>query len=402
MVDEAKMTKPRVEEVANRVASYLVPCILTSTVLAFLIWTAVGIIVRQDTSHSDAIVNALTYALAVLVVSCPCAIGLAVPMVVVIAGAVGAQHGVFLTSPEVIETARKVNHIIFDKTGTLTQGNLVVVEEVYCTQDRFHAMSSIKLLTSTSKHPVSRALAMHLENFKDCTIELEKITSVLGKGMQANLNGETVLGGNPSYTNTTENPTVQRLQHQGLTTFCLRHGTTLLAIYGLKDALRPDTSKVISALQTRNITVSLLSGDSTPVVHQLATELGIPLSHANGHCSPEDKANYITALSPSPPPHTHTHNNKQKQSSSSTAKTTTLFCGDGANDAPALATASIGIHIASESHNNHNTNHSTEISSNASDVILTYPSLAGILTLIDLSRASMRRVYLNFAWCFVV
>ena len=151
-------------------------------------------------------------------------------------------------------------------------------------------------------------------------------------------------------------------------------------MYGLRDALRTDTASVISALRTRDILVSIVSGDSSLVVDKLATELGVPLTHAEGQCTPEDKGRYITSLFTGPP------GNKSKGST-----TTTVFCGDGSNDAVALAEADIGVHMAG----------GTDVAKSAADVVLTHSSLSGILALVDLSRASMRRVYLNFAWSFV-
>lgn len=378
MVDEAKLSKPRVQETADRVASLFVPCILAVTILVFSIWTAVGIAVR-DASTSDAIVTAITYALAALIVSCPCAIGLAVPMVMVIAGGIGAKHGVIFKSPGAIQNARKASHVVFDKTGTLTRGKFVVVEEVYREETHNKAASIVQQLTASSKHPVSQALTTHLKILGNRPVEIKSILSVVGKGMHATLEGQSVRGGNPLYVEATEDPDVQRLLSQGLTVFCLRHGSALLAIYGLRDAVRADTASVISALRARNIHVSIISGDSSTVVDRLATELGIPLSCAEGQCTPEDKARYITSLSTAPA------GNKKKGSA-----TTTIFCGDGSNDAVALAQADIGIHMAG----------GTDAAKSAADVVLTFPSLVGILTLIDLSRASMRRVYLNFAWSF--
>ena len=379
MVDEAKLSKPKVQETADRVASYFVPCILIVTITVFSIWIAVGIAVRGS-STSDAIVTAITYALATLIVSCPCAIGLAVPMVMVIAGGVGAKRGVIFKSPDAIQIARNASHVVFDKTGTLTQGKFVVVEEVYRGESRNQTASIAQQLTSSSKHPVSQALSTHLESRGSLSRELAGVSSVLGKGMQATLDGQRVQGGNPLFVDAIEDPDVQRLLSQGLTVFCLRHGSALLAIYGLRDALRADTATVISALQAREILVSIVSGDSITVVEQLATELGIPLSYAKGQCTPEDKARYITSLSAAPP-----------GCKSKVSATTILFCGDGSNDAVALAQADIGIHIAG----------GTDVAKSAADVLLTQPSLAGILALIDLSRASMRRVYINFTWSFV-
>ena len=289
MVDEAKLSKPRIQDAADRVASYFVPCILALSVIIFLIWIAVNLAV-QDTSASEALITAITYALAALIVSCPCAIGLAVPMVMVIAGGVGAKHGVIFRSPGAIERARNATYIVFDKTGTLTLGQFMVVEEVYREATRNKAASILKQLAASSNHPVSQALTTRLESFEQVPIELENVSLVVGKGIRATLEGQTVEGGNPLYIEAVDDPDVRRLLSQGLTVFGLRHGSALLAIFGLRDALRPDTRSVISTLQARGIIVSIVSGDSSTVVNQLATELGIPPSHVRGHCTPEDKA----------------------------------------------------------------------------------------------------------------
>lgn len=378
MVDEAKLSKPIIQETADRVASYFVPSIVAISFVVFSIWIAVGIAVRQ-LSTSDAIVTAFTYALAALIVSCPCAIGLAVPMVMVIAGGIGAKHGVIFKSPGAIEYARNTTHVVFDKTGTLTQGKFVVVEEVYRGENRNYIASIVEQLTSSSNHPVSQALAMHLESCGNGSVKLVGISSVVGRGMHATLDGQSVRGGNPLYVDSVEDLDVQRLSSQGLTVFCLRHGADLLAIYGLRDALRIDATTVVSTLQARNVLVSIVSGDSITAVDKLATELGIPPAQTKSQCTPEDKARYIKLLSAAPP------------GSGSKNSATIIFCGDGSNDAVALAQADIGIHMAG----------GTDVAKSAADVVLTHRSLTGILTLIDLSRSSMRRVYINFAWSFI-
>ncbi|KAI4127923.1 MAG: hypothetical protein LQ347_004393 [Umbilicaria vellea] len=382
MVDEAKLSKPKVQETADRLASYFVPCILALTAIVFSVWTAIGIAARH-TSASNAIITAITYSLAALVVSCPCAIGLAVPMVMVIAGGVGAKHGVIFKSPEAIENARRVSHVVFDKTGTLTQGTFIVVDEIYRGDIRNEAASMCKQLASSSKHPVSKALIRHLGPMETDSIKLEKVSSIVGKGMQAILNGQSVKGGNPLHVDAVNDLDVQRLLSRGLTVFCLRYGSALLAIYGLRDALCPDTTFVVSTLQARNIAISIVSGDSSTVVNNLATELGIPLSYARGEYTPEDKASYVSSLAAT----SANHNVDVKGSSTSTI----IFCGDGTNDALALAQADIGIHMAG----------GTDVAKSAADVVLTHPSLSGVLVLMDLSTAAMRRVYLNFAWSFV-
>ena len=366
-MDEARLSKPKVQETADGVASFFVPCILAVKIAIFAIWIAVGIALR-DSSNSDAIVTAVTYTFASLIVSCPCAIGIAVSMVIVIAGGVGAKYGVIFKSTEAIDKAGNASHVVFDnKTDTLTQGKSAVVEEVYPVDARDRAASIALQLTSTSNHPVSHALAAHLESYRNSPTKLTSVSSVVGKGMQASFEGQLVRGGNPFYVDAVDEPEVQRLRSEDLTVFCLRHGSAVIAIYGLRDSPRTDAASVVSTLQARGLSVSIVSGDSITAVERLATELRVPLSHAKGQCAPEDKARYITSLSTGP-----CRDRKEVPA------VTTIFCGDGNNDAVALAQADIGNYMAG----------GAEMAKSAADVVLTHPSLAGLLALIDLSRAS--------------
>lgn len=153
MVDEAKFSKPKTQELVDIVASCFVPVILAFTILTFAIWIAIGISVRHQ-NGGRAVVNAITYAISVLIVSCPCAIGLAIPMVVVISGGVAAKHGVVFKSAMAIETARTVSHVVFDKTGTLTQGKLSVTEEVFLSEKQDLATSiTLGLTCDTANIP---------------------------------------------------------------------------------------------------------------------------------------------------------------------------------------------------------------------------------------------------------
>lgn len=184
-----------------------------------------------------------------------------------------------------------------------------------------------------------------------------------------------VRGGNPLYIGAIEDLDVQRLLSQGLTIFCLRYASDLLAVFCLRDALRIDAASVISTLQARNIPVSIVSGGSITAFNNLATELGIPLSQAKSQFAPGDNARYINSLS------------AVISGSGRKISGTIIFCGDGSNGAVALAQADIGIHMAG----------GTDVAKSAADVMLTHQSISGVLTLKDLSYASMRRVYINFA-----
>lgn len=374
MVDEAKFSKPKIQELADRVASYFVPVVVVLTLITFAIWVAIGRAVRNQTGGT-AVVQAITYAISVLIVSCPCAIGLAVPMVVVIAGGVGARFGVVFKSAETIEIARKVSHVIFDKTGTLTMGELSVAAEEYLTEPGNSSAAALVLgLTINSKHPVSAAVAAHLMAQGIEPAVVDEVRSVTGSGMEGvwgkgNLR---LRGGNSRWLAVQDNPKVSILLLQGRTVFCVTLGQDLIAVYGLHDSLRSDAKATVDELQTRGIAVSIVSGDDEGAVQRIGSELGINPSRVKSRCSPGDKQKYIKNLM---------EGNKD----------TILFCGDGTNDAVALAQASIGLHM----------NSGTDVAQSAADAVLVRPALDGVLVLIDLSRAAFRRIVFNFTWSFV-
>ncbi|KAL2059745.1 hypothetical protein VTL71DRAFT_10129, partial [Oculimacula yallundae] len=374
MVDAAKFSKPKIQELADRVASYFVPVVIILTLITFAIWVAIGKAVRHQ-SGATAVVQAITYAISVLIVSCPCAIGLAVPMVVVIAGGVGARFGVIFKSAETIEIARKVSHVVFDKTGTLTMGELSVASEEYLDESENLATAALVLgLTVNSKHPISAAIAAHLMGRGVELAVVNEVRSVTSKGMEGTCGKDSLhlRGGNSRWLAVEDHHQVSALLTRGMSVFCVTLGDKLLAIYGLDDSLRPDAKSTVAELQTRGIAVSLVSGDDDGAVQRVGTELGISPSRIQSRCSPADKQKYIKNLM--------TGN-----------KDTILFCGDGTNDAVALAQASIGLHM----------NSGTDVAQSAADAVLIRPALDGVLVLIDLSRAAFRRIVFNFAWSFV-
>lgn len=371
LVDEAKSSKTKIQGISDRVASYFVPTIFVITVLVFVIWVVVGKVVHGYGATRNCI-NAMTYAISALIVSCPCAIGLAVPMVLVVAGGVGATNGMIFKTAETIEIARHVSHVIFDKTGTLTQGLLQVDVELYPTQQGSVLGPILLGLTSNSKHPVSTALASHLRSTKIQPERIENIVSVPGSGIEATWKGKTIRAGNPHWLGIEDSQHVKPILLRGLTMFCVTVDTQLVAVFGLKDSLRPDAIPVIHELKARSIQISIVSGDTKESVSSIANLLAIPDTHIRAQCSPAQKQQYVRETLASP-------------------QTVVMFCGDGTNDAPALAQASIGVHMAG----------GTEIAQSASDAILVRPALSGVVFLVDLSRAFFRRVVFDFLWSFL-
>lgn len=371
MVDEAKMTKAKTQEIADRIAGYFVPVVCVVTILVFIGWIGFGID-RRNYSGSRAAENAVTYAIAVLIVSCPCAIGLCVPMVIVIAGGVAAKHGVIFKTGQTIELAKKTKHVVFDKTGTLTEGNLSVVAEAFPGGDAASIQPLALGLVTSVKHPVSIAVTRYLSDKGTKPIEIGDVTTVVGKGVEGIFEGSKIRAGNSRWLHVEDDQTVQAFLARGLSVFCVVKDNQLHAIFGLEDSIRPDSEEVVNELRKRGISISIVSGDDDGAVQSLASKLDIPTSHVKSRCSPKDKVAYLKEIMKDP-------------------AAVVVFCGDGTNDAPALAQASIGVHINTEG---------SDVAQSAADAVLVRPALKGLLCLIDLSHASVRRIMFNFAWSF--
>ncbi|KFY62736.1 hypothetical protein V496_04425 [Pseudogymnoascus sp. VKM F-4515 (FW-2607)] len=371
MVDEAKSSKTKIQEIADRVATFFIPAILIVTILVFAIWVAVGKVIRSYDA-TTACINAMTYAISALIVSCPCAIGLAVPMVLVVAGGVAAQHGLIFKTAETIEIARNLSHVIFDKTGTLTQGLLAVEAEIYPTNQGDILGPMLLGLTNNSKHPVSTAIATHLKSSGVQPEKVESVVSVAGSGIEATWNRGIIRAGNPYWLGVENLPAIKETLQLGVSMFCVLVNGELVAVFGLKDPIRPDALQVVNELKRRAVKVSIVSGDNEESVRSIAMVLGVPESQIRFRCSPADKQVYVKEMLAAP-------------------KSVVMFCGDGTNDAVALAQASIGMHI----------NGGTDIAQGAADAVLVRPALVGIITLMDLSKAFFRRVIFNFTWSFI-
>ncbi|THZ69766.1 heavy metal translocatin [Aureobasidium pullulans] len=382
MIDEAKLSKPKLQDIADKVASYFVPVIIALSIITFCIWIAIGTAVRGQ-SASEATVQAITYAITVLIVSCPCAIGLAVPMVVVIANRVAAERGVVFKSAHVVELGCKVTHVIFDKTGTLTTGEPAVVAEEYLTGDPEVVRSQLLGLVSGIKHPVAVAIASHLVENEVAAVQIANVRSVAGKGVEAAVSEDTTIrAGNSRWLGIETRPRVHHLLSQGYTVFCVEIGGSLCAVFGLQDQPRAEAVTVVKTLQERGIVVSIVSGDDKKAVATTASLLGISTFRAQ--CSPADKRDFIQSIANAP-------TNRKK-------KPLTLFVGDGANDGPALAQATIGVHISPASSTS---DIASDAARAAADAVLLRPTLEGLLLLTAISKAAVRRIAFNFIWSFV-
>ncbi|KAK2692805.1 hypothetical protein QWA68_009881 [Fusarium oxysporum] len=372
MVDEAKLSKPKLQDLADRVASYFVPVVVALTIITFVIWVAIGITVRGY-GGSKATTEAITYAIAVLIVSCPCAIGLAVPMVIVIMSGVAAERGIIFKSADAIEVAHKTSHVVFDKTGTLTQGKLSVVANECIDESTLPLLLG---LIENSRHPVSTAVTGYLKGIGIEPSVVGDPKSLTGKGVEAVVKGQKLKAGNSTWLNLSDDHLVQPMLSQGHTVFCFIINDKLQAVYSLQDEPRKDAFATVEALHIRGISVHVVSGDDDIAVQSLASKLNIPRDNVRSRTSPSGKRDYIQTL---------------LGTSTDRKKPVVVFCGDGTNDAVALAQATIGVHM----------NEGTDVAQSAADVVLMRPALSGIITTIDASRKSVNRIKFNFCWSFV-
>lgn len=370
LVEEAANSKPKLQDVADRVASWFVPIVTSIAVVIVIVWLVVGLKVRNYNT-GKAISNAITYAVATLAISCPCALGLAVPMVLVVAGGIAARGGVIIKSAECTERARKVTDIVFDKTGTITEGDLDVMEEEFFVPDKDEAIAITKALVSGNKHPVSLAVARHLEQHATPGTNLTAIRVIPGAGVEAVLGNAELRAGHPNWTATETDPFVTHLQAGGMTILVVTRNTMPIAVYGLRNRLRKESAKVVAQLTRRNIAVHLVSGDQKRAVETVAAQVGI--SNVASQCTPGQKRDYVATLM-------------------SDGKIV-MFVGDGTNDAVAVTQADVGVQLSSVSS-------ASEVTRGAADVVL-LAGLEGIPFLLDISGVSFRRMAFNFGWAAV-
>ncbi|ENH72104.1 P-type cation-transporting ATPase [Fusarium oxysporum f. sp. cubense race 1] len=373
LVEEAAKSKPEIQDLANKVAGWFVPAMATVAILVLVIWIACGMeVLNYDAGKS--VGNAITYAVATLAVACPCALGLAVPMVLVVAGGIAARGGVIIKSADTTEGARKITDVVFDKTGTITEAELAVTEQVNLNGDMADNLSLAMALVSGGKHPVSAAVEKHLEgqSIKSMS-ELVNVQVVPGAGVEADYLDSTLRAGNARWTGADKLDDVSRLQHGGLTTLVVTRDSVPLIVFGLSSQIRPEAVRVISELKSRNINVHLVSGDQIKAVQAVAASVGIPAENVIGERTPPEKRDYVASLM-----------DKGKR---------VLFCGDGTNDAIAVAQANVGAQMGGGLT-------SSDVTQGAADVVL-LNGLEGIPFLLDISKVSFQRMYFNFVWSAV-
>ena len=358
LVVEATNTKAPISKIADRVSSYFVPGIIVIALITFFIDMIIGL----------SFAKSLTSFVTILVVACPCALGLATPLAVVISEGLCAKNGILVKSSETLENAHKIDTVVFDKTGTLTYGSLKISKiynySSYSDKDLLKIVSSIE---DKSTHPISKAFT------KKDLLKLDSYKQLDGLGLCAKINSKTYYLANGKIFDKLKlkNDYLEdekNLLEAGSSIIYVIEDKKVLALIGVSDIEREDAKIIVANLQKLSKEVILLTGDNSVVANRLAKKIGISKVIANVY--PKDKAKVISDL---------IKDDKK-----------VMMIGDGINDAPSLATVTIGVSISS----------GTDIATNSADVILMNDKLNNIIKLMYISKRTIKNIKQNLFWAF--
>ncbi len=354
LVTEAQGSKAPVERLADKVASYFVPVVIGLSLITAVLWYI------STPDHSVSI--ALTNLVSVLVIACPCALGLATPTAVIVGLGKGAQHGILIKGGESLEKAYGITRIIFDKTGTLTQGKPVVTDVIPIDTDVNSLLLYIASIESLSEHPIAQAIVKYAQQHNVQIKHVEGFTTQAGVGVSGIVDGNAVNVGKP------DSSEGKDLALQGKTVLIAKVNGKLSGIIGMQDIPKQDAKKAISELKQVGIKIAMITGDNKDTASAIASKLGIDDFQAG--VLPADKAKAVKYY---------------QQRGDKTA-----MVGDGINDAPALTTADLGIAIGS----------GTDIAIEASDITIISGELTTIFKAIKLAQATMKTIRQNLFWAF--
>ncbi len=366
MVQSAQGSKPPIARMADLIASYFVPSVIGIATLTFVVWYLFG----PPPAFTYAVLNFI----AVLIIACPCSLGLATPTSIMVGTGKGAENGVLIRSGEALEIAHKINAVIFDKTGTLTRGKPEVTDIVAQGLSEHEVLFYAASAEKGSEHPLGESI---IKKAKDMKLEIkdpENFIAVPGHGIKATIDGRSVLLGNERFMEDEGmnlgglKQEALRLSGQGKTPVFLSVDGKTSGIVAVADTVKEDSVKAVKSLHDLGIEVIMITGDNRRTGGAIARQVGI--DRVLAEVLPEDKADNVKKL--------------QKESK------VVAMVGDGINDAPALAQADIGIAIGT----------GTDVAMEASDITLIGGDIKGVVTAIALSKATMRNIKQNLFWAF--
>ena len=364
LVVEASNTKAPIAKIADKISGYFVPVVIIIAILSFIAYLILG----YDFG------TALSTFVTVLVVACPCSLGLATPLAIVVSEGICANNGILVKKSEILENASKINTVVFDKTGTLTYGKLRISQIYnYSNLSEEELIKIVGSIEEKSTHPIGKAFAEYMQENKIAKLEAKSIENIAGYGLTGEIDNKKIILGNRKIIQkfSIENKYLEdekALANNGNSIIYVANEKEILALIGVNDIVRKNAKNVIENLKKRNIKTIMLTGDNKETAEKIGKELGIDKVISN--VLPSQKSETIKKLK----------ENKNK----------VMMCGDGINDSPALTNADIGVSVKS----------GTDIAMDSSDVILTKNDLDSILKLIKISEKTIKNIKQNLFWAF--
>ena len=357
MVGEAQRSRAPIQRLADVVSAYFVPIVILTAIIAFVVWMIFG-----------SLTYAIVAAVSVLIIACPCALGLATPMSIMVGTGHGARHGVLVKKAEALEILEKVNAVVVDKTGTLTEGKPRVQEIITNYELRITKEEILRLAASlekSSEHPLAAAIVKAAEERNLVLSKASDFQSTTGKGISGVIDGKSVEVQSPQ----TEDERIDELRNQGQTVVEVLVDERSVGFIGIADTIKESAREAIAELHKQKIEVVMMTGDNAKTAETVAAKLGIDKVFAG--VLPEQKAEKVKEL--------------QAQGK------IVAMAGDGVNDAPALAAADVGIAMGS----------GTDVAIESADITLLKGDLRGILKARNLSRATMKNIRQNLFFAFI-
>lgn len=387
LVEAAQMGKAPVQKYADRISTYFVPAVMVAAFVTWLAWYVGGKARSYPKSWIPAAMDefelALQFGISVLVIACPCALGLATPTAIMVATGKGATQGILIKGGQALEAAHKVKTVVFDKTGTLTIGKPIVVHTKLLTNIPLHVFyDTIAAAEVNSEHPLGKAIVAYSRKISgehsshgQQQHEVRDFEAIPGQGVRAVVDGKATLVGNMrlmkehgihiSEEAEEHLRDVETLARTGVMVAIERE---LVGVVSIADPVKPEAARVISILKSMGVRSMMVTGDNWGTAVAIARELGIERPCVHAESLPEDKARIVEEMQ--------------------AAGTSVAMVGDGINDSPALVAADVGMAIGA----------GTDIAIEAADIVLMKSNLEDVITGIDLSRKSFFRIWLNYVW----